>query len=93
MYPHGNIALSELISMLPPLMGYFVGNVLVSKATIVLSNVPGPKEPMVFGGSKTTDLFALIPGIGDLAFGISAISHCDTLRMAIQADLTYLENP
>lgn len=48
---------------------------VVSKATVVLSNVPGPKVPMNFGGVECKGLIALIPGLGDLAFGISAISQ------------------
>ena len=57
---------------------------VVSKATLVLSNVPGPREPLkYYGGVKSRALIALIPGLGDLAFGISAISHADTLLMAV----------
>lgn len=65
----------------------------VSKATLVLSNVPGPKKPLVFNGVKSRSLIALIPGNGDLAFGISAISHCDIMTMAVQSDICYLKDP
>jgi diacylglycerol O-acyltransferase len=65
----------------------------VSKATLVFSNVPGPKVPLTFNGVKSRGLIALIPGNGDLAFGISAISHCDSLIMAVSSDICYLEDP
>lgn len=66
---------------------------VVSKATIVLSNVPGPKTCLDFGYTKCRGIIGLIPGLGDLAFGISAISHANSLYMAVQADTCYLENP
>ena len=66
---------------------------VVSKATVVLSNVPGPKVPMNFGGVECKGLIALIPGLGDLAFGISAISQGNQLYMAVQSDTSYVENP
>ena len=55
----------------------------VSKATLVLSNVPGPKSDLVFNGKKSRAFCALIPGLGDLAFGISAVSHVDNVIMAV----------
>ena len=65
---------------------------VVSKATLVLSNVPGPREPLkYYGGVKSRAIIALIPGLGDLAFGISAMSHAGSLLMAVQADESYIE--
>jgi len=66
---------------------------VVSKCTLVLSNVPGPRTPLQFGKSKCQGIIGLIPGLGDLAFGISAISHSDKLYMAVQSDTCYLEEP
>ena len=51
-----------------------ITNWSIDKATLIVSNIPGPKEPMVFNGVRTRELIGLIPGSGDLAFGISAIS-------------------
>jgi len=66
---------------------------LISKATLVVSNVPGPTSPFVYKGMRSKEIIGMIPGCGDLAFGISAISHYNTLRMTIQSDECYLENP
>jgi hypothetical protein len=66
---------------------------LVSKATLVMSNIPGPKTALIFNGKKSESFGALIPGLGDLAFGISAISHADTITMGVQSDLTYVKYP
>ena len=50
---------------------------VISKATLVLSNIPGPKVPLQFNNVKCKGIVGLIPGLGDLAFGISAMSHAD----------------
>lgn len=63
---------------------------VASKATIILSNVPGPKDGLYYSGVRTTGFVALIPGLGDLAFGISAMSMRDKLYMAVQADTSYV---
>jgi hypothetical protein len=56
---------------------------VVSKATLVLSNVPGPKDGLNYPGAKGIGFVALIPGLGDLAFGISAVSMLDRLYMTV----------
>lgn len=91
--PFGFNTMTQMIGTLPGIFGQLVLMWVVSKATIVLSNVPGPKTPLQFGSCKCKGFIGLIPGLGDLAFGISAISQADTIYMAVQADLCYLEDP
>lgn len=66
---------------------------VVSKATLILSNVPGPKEGFKYKNATAIGSLALIPGLGDLAFGISALSCKDRIYMAVQADTSYVEHP
>ena len=64
---------------------------VASKSTMVLSNVPGPKRSLVFDKAEAVGFGALIPGLGDLAIGISAMSMADRLYMAIQSDTSYIK--
>ncbi len=50
---------------------------------MVMSNVPGPKDGIQYNGTVCTGFIALVPGLGDLAFGISALSMGPNLNMAI----------
>lgn len=94
LYPYGVLALTELVAWFPSILGQLVMMWVASKSTLIISNIPGPKEPLIYQGNvKSRALFALIPGLGDLAFGISAISHVDTLMMTVQADTSYVEDP
>jgi hypothetical protein len=95
LYPYGVNALTQFIGWFPGIVGQLVMMWVVSKATIVMSNVPGPKDGLNFPdkGMKCLGFFGLIPGLGDLAFGISATSMHERLYMAVQADTSYVEKP
>lgn len=92
-YPHGVLALTQLIAWFPGIFGQLVMMWVASKATLILSNVPGPKSSLVYNGVKTVGFLGLIPGIGDLAFGMSAMSMVERLYMTIQADISYMKDP
>jgi diacylglycerol O-acyltransferase / wax synthase len=91
-YPFAVKALTEIIAWFPGIIGQLVMMWVVSKATVVLSNVPGPKAPLKFGKYNSRALVGLIPGLGDLAVGISALSHVDDLIMAIQSDTSQIKD-
>lgn len=82
-YPFGVLALTELIAWFPAVIGQLVMMWVISKATVIFSNVPGPKKPLYFGSVKCKGIIGLIPGIGDLALGISAMSHENSVYMSI----------
>ncbi len=82
-YPHGVLSLTQFIAAFPSMVGQLIMMWVISKATMVMSNVPGPKNGLVFGGSKCVGFVALVPGLGDLAFGITALSMGETLYMAV----------
>lgn len=93
MYPYGVYALTELIAWFPGIVGQLIMMWVVSKATVVMSNVPGPRNGLNYPNAKGVGFLALIPGLGDLAFGISATSMRERLYMAVQADESYVKDP
>lgn len=82
-YPHSVKALAEMIAWLPGTVGQLIMMWVVSKATMVLSNVPGPLVPLKYPGAESVGFIACIPGLGDLAIGISAMSMADRLYIAV----------
>jgi hypothetical protein len=53
---------------------------------MVLTNVPGPRSPLVYKGKRVTGFMALVPGMGKLACGISAISMHNSIVIGVQAE-------
>ena len=94
-YPYGVNALTQLIAWFPGIVGQLVMMWVVSKATVVVSNVPLAKKGLKYQslGLEAVGFVGLIPGLGDLAFGISATSMGERLYIGIQSDEAYLQNP
>ena len=61
--------------------------------TMIFSNVPGPKKPSKILGKDSKNMFFFVPGMGNLATGISIISHVDHFKIGIISDTSQIENP
>lgn len=55
--------------------------------SIVFSNVPGPREPYIIDGVKSKKMVFLVPGLENIATGISMITHENVLKIAINSDM------
>lgn len=71
LYPHGLRAVGQLSALIPPIIGQIIITWILSKATMVFSNVPGPKNGLNYKGVHMHGFIALVPGNGDLAFGMT----------------------
>ena len=65
MFPFGIRMVQDVASLLPGLIGQLIIYWLVGKATLLFSNVPGPKDGLVYGGKKAFAFVVLVPGTGD----------------------------
>jgi len=90
--PSGYEGIVSIVVAFPPIFSVIAVWILVDKATAVFSNVPGPKTPYIYNGKQTNKVIAMIPGLSDLAFGVSAVSHSDKLTMTLQADNAFIAN-
>ena len=61
--------------------------------TMTLSNVAGPKTPLVFQGLQCRKLAILPPVIGLVPCGFSIISIGENVKIAFQADEKVCDNP
>jgi len=68
-------------------------NFLGDKASGVFSSVPGPTEPLRWGGARVAGLRFLVPQRGGFALGLSVVSYCGTMRAAVSADAAALTEP
>ena len=63
-----------------------------AKLTLLLSNVPGYKEPVYYGGKVAKRFFSLISGAGSCATGISVVSMMKSAQISITADEFQIED-
>lgn len=70
-----------------------VVEMFAQKASAVLTNVPGPTEPIHLEGVGIETLMFWVPQAGDIGLGISILSLDGTVRVGIAADAAYVPDP
>lgn len=70
-----------------------VVDMFAQKASAVLTNVPGPSEPIHLEGVGVETLMFWVPQAGDIGLGISILSLDGTVRVGIAADAAYVPEP
>lgn len=78
--------------MTRPLVGLVVA-FLGRKATLVMTDVPGPRERVAFCGANLTSLMAWVPQSGRLSLGVSLLSYGDQLQVGVAADAGLVPDP
>ena len=63
------------------------------KATAVMTNVPGPREPLFLAGRKITNIMFWVPQSGRLGLGVSILSYAGSVMVGIAADAGLVPDP
>lgn len=63
------------------------------KSSIVMTNVPGPREHLHFGGARISRLMFWVPQAGGIAVGVSLITYAGSARIGVLADAGSLPDP
>jgi WS/DGAT/MGAT family acyltransferase len=64
-----------------------------SKASLVVSNVPGPREPLSMAGAPISQLLFWVPQSGSIGIGVSILTYADKLQFGVIADRELIEDP
>ncbi len=64
-----------------------------SKATAVLTNVPGPRQALYLAGRKIDNVMFWVPQSGHLGLGISILSYDGGVRLGIATDAGLVPDP
>lgn len=66
---------------------------LSSKATAVVTHVPGPRRPRHLAGVPIREVMFWVPQSGDVGIGVSIFSYADEVRFGLLADAALLPEP
>lgn len=61
-------------------------NILSQKSSLVMTNVPGPRQPLYFAGKKIVQQMFWVPSTGSIGLGISILSYDGQVQFGIIAD-------
>ncbi|MBK8049512.1 MAG: wax ester/triacylglycerol synthase family O-acyltransferase [Anaerolineales bacterium] len=64
-----------------------------SKASSVLTNVPGPRQQIYFSGKRMRNIMFWVPQSGEISLGISIISYNNGVMLGIMADEGLVTDP
>ena len=64
-----------------------------SKVSGVMTNVPGPREPLRFCGSRIEEIMFWVPTPGNLSFGTSIISYAGRVTVGVATDQKIAPDP
>jgi WS/DGAT/MGAT family acyltransferase len=68
-------------------------NLFAKKATAVMTNVPGPKEPLRFCGSTLRQTMFWVPQSGDIGMGLSILSYGGGVQFGLITDSGLCPDP
>lgn len=77
----------------PAVVGTVVRSLFARKATVVVSNVPGPQRVLSLAGREIRDLWFWVPHPSGLACGISILSYAGNLRIGVRTDSGVVPDP
>jgi len=68
-------------------------NMISEKATAVLTNVPGPQQPLYLVGSKMKEIMFWVPQNGNIGIGISILSYNSKVFFGMISDHRLVPEP
>jgi diacylglycerol O-acyltransferase len=68
-------------------------NLLLSRATAVMTNVPGPRHPLYFGGHEIKQIMFWVPSSGNIGMGVSILSFNDMVQFGLITDAALVPGP
>lgn len=83
----------SLVGRLPGEVAQQTVNWFADKASFVLTNVPGPRQPLYFAGSQMQRLLFWVPHSGEISIGISIFSYAGTVTLGIDTDEALIPDP
>jgi WS/DGAT/MGAT family acyltransferase len=86
----GVLALSGLV--VKPVQDMITG-IFAKKASAVMTNVPGPKDPIHFCGRTVKQVMFWVPQSGDIGMGVSILSYAGGVQFGLITDAGMCPDP
>ena len=81
------------LGMSPTKIAKKAAQLFASKSTAVLTNVPGPRQPLWFSGKKVRNMMFWVPRAGRVGLGISILSYDGNVTVGLAADAGLVPDP
>jgi diacylglycerol O-acyltransferase / wax synthase len=83
----------DALGIVPYEIQKLVVKIFATKATAVMTNVPGPRQTLYLAGKPIQDIFFWVPQAGRVGIGISICSYAGRVRMGVGTDAGLVPDP
>jgi diacylglycerol O-acyltransferase len=87
------LALLNAVGYGPRALQLQVTGLLGSSATAVMTNVPGPQQPLYFAGKRIADIDFWVPQSGGIGMGVSILSYDGRIHFGVITDAGLVPDP
>ena len=91
--PAVTLGLLSSLGYAPKVVQDMVFDLLLSRATVVMTTVPGPQQPLYLAGSEIKQVMVWVPQPGDIGMGISILSFNGKVQFGLLADAALVPDP
>ncbi len=91
--PAVTLGLFTALGHAPKLVQDKLFDLLLSRATAVMTNVPGPQVPLYLAGSRIEQMMFWVPQSGDIGMGVSILSFNGQVQFGLITDAALVPDP
>ena len=91
--PAVTLGLFAALGYLPKIVQDQLFDLIASRATAVMTNVPGPTEPLRVAGSRLRQMLFWVPQSGDIGMGVSILSYAGQVQFGLITDAALTPDP
>jgi hypothetical protein len=82
-----------VVGMCPQAVQDQVLSILSVKGTAVMTNVPGPQQPMYLAGARLAQQMVWVPQSGNVGMGVSILSYNGGVQFGLMTDRKFVPDP
>jgi WS/DGAT/MGAT family acyltransferase len=86
-------AIVAIVGALPSWGHRLAVRLLGAKSTAVVTNVPGPRDPVFLAGARLKRLVFWVPQAGSVGLGVSILSYAGDVTIGVAADRNLVPDP
>ncbi len=91
--PAATFAVLNALGRLPAALEQVAIDTLSRKASVVVSNVPGPRQRLYLCGKRIAEMYFWVPQSGSIGLGISILTYVDEVLFGLVADRRRVPDP
>jgi WS/DGAT/MGAT family acyltransferase len=87
------LGLLGLMGVVPKMVEEEILLLMANKSTAVMTNVPGPQQPLYLAGREIREQMFWVPQSGDIGMGVSILSYNGSVQFGVITDAKLVPDP